>query len=128
MSVTLSVGVGQREMKIRDFPVSLWLFLPWGQLVHGCILAGKQPQFSVFHKPCFLRIQRRWQEEEAEAEGRVQEEEADQRAPLDGCAPAKRPRPGRLCVHALGSGVCFTTVPRPHPLTALGTLNTGQSD
>lgn len=50
-------------------------------------LVGKQPLFcAVFHEPCFLRIQRRWQEEEAEAERGIQEEEVDQRQPLDGLA------------------------------------------
>lgn len=105
------------------------VFLNMGAVRTRLRLSGKQPLFSVFHKPCFLRIQRRWQEEEAEAERRVQEEEADQRAPLDGRAACRAPAPRlAVCVRALGSGICFPTAPRPPLLTALGTLITGQSD
>lgn len=89
----------QREASISDFLMSD-AFLNMGAVRTRLRLSGKQPLFSMFHKPCFLRTQRRWQEEEAEAEGRVQEEEADQRAALDGRAAAERPRPGRLCVRA----------------------------
>lgn len=58
-------------------------------LVH---LSGGAAPSSVTHTPCFLRTQRRRQAEEAQAEGRVQEEEADQRAPLTDGLPAERLR------------------------------------
>lgn len=77
---------------------------------------------TVFHEPCFLRVQRRWQEEEAEAERGVQEEEGDQRQPLDGLAASLAPRLAPCgSAHALGSGTCLATVPRPH-LLCTGTL------
>lgn len=72
------------EVRIHDCIV-VFCFLTWGSVKKCvCLLLGEQLLFcTVFHKPCFLRIQRRWQEEEAEAERGVEEEEVNQRAPLD---------------------------------------------
>lgn len=90
------------------------------------------PFGTVFHKPCFLRTQRRWQEEEAEAEGRVQEEEIDQRQALGGLAAARllpelAPGPPRAVVrgaHELGSGTAWP--PSPHrSFSARGRQETG---
>lgn len=97
-------------------------FLPRGRLGRACHSAGPA-SCALSHGPCFRRAQGRQQEEAAEAEERVEEEEAGRRAPLGGvraAAPAPLGPQTQPTAHQPGAGRRQARTCRPSPLLHRG--------
>lgn len=98
-------------------------FLPRGRLGRACHSAGPA-SCALSHGPCFRRAQGRQQEEAAEAEERVEEEEAGRRAPLGGvraAAPTPLGPQTQPTAHQPGAGGAVPGATcRPSPLLHRG--------
>lgn len=114
-----SPGAGQATWR---HALAVLASLPRGRLGRACHSAGPA-SCALSHGPCFRRAQGRQQEEAAEAEERVEEEEAGRRAPLGGvraAAPAPHGPQTQPTAHQPGAGGAvpgahLPAVPAPPP-------------